>query len=639
MLDLFESIITGMDDKEPESLSVTGTYKFFVEPIVQGALPNSSCTLIISAFEDSSKRRSLDFEIKWFKLMNGDTFEIKNYSELFYHVNPSDIGLKIKASVCSKSSSHPGIAYVYFGPVTLDYALKPEIEGMILSNHGTFKVNVLLDNGKKVPPNESIIIIEKPNFILSFDKDLIRSKAIEEAKGRLCVDIEVSKDLKLRSDNQNSSCLYVELMGPENSELCYKLKFESRIHKDIFYIFLKIMKILKQQIIDELKNQYDDIIRMKWCFVQKSVNDDDTDDLAVTHDEVMYYDCVRELLKSMIRINKELNEENGALLDSIEILEADLEYSVKEFRSLLADMKSNKATRANFKKYEDKSKSIIAESSMILEEVKNKGKKKTLDATKEDRMNALEKTLEESKKTNQDLIKELEEAKEKKKAETLAGSQELPVEAKKEEKIHLTDLISQYNETLKKTLIDLKSKNIDAVEFLRKFQASVENKTLLESLGDNSKEKMITLIEFFKQTNKDLQKDIEAKKASCNVELKIIQLKKELGEYDKDLESEFQSIISIGGDLKSTVENEARNVEEEEELAKLVEEIERKKEESAKVEKDLKNITMRNKMIEKEIKNTTEQLELLQKENLDEKIKNLEEEVSQIKDELKLLSS
>ena len=76
----------------------------------------------------------------------------------------------------------------------------------------------------------------------------------------------------------------------------------------------------------------------------------------------------------MVRMNKDLNEENTTLLDSVDLLEADLDSSVKEFRKLLEDGK-NKTTK-NIRAFEQKSKSIIRESSVIIDDVKQKNKKK-----------------------------------------------------------------------------------------------------------------------------------------------------------------------------------------------------------------------------------------------------------------------
>jgi hypothetical protein len=48
---------------------------------------------------------------------------------------------------------------------------------------------------------------------------------------------------------------------------------------------------------------------------------------------------VRDTLRSMITLNKELNLDNDNLMECIHTLEEDLEFTVSEFRSLLNSVK------------------------------------------------------------------------------------------------------------------------------------------------------------------------------------------------------------------------------------------------------------------------------------------------------------
>lgn len=70
-------------------------------------------------------------------------YEVRDYHEHYYHVNPSDIDLKIRVVISSKDPIYPGTAYLTLGPIILDGAVKPELEGMLINRASYFKIMVV----------------------------------------------------------------------------------------------------------------------------------------------------------------------------------------------------------------------------------------------------------------------------------------------------------------------------------------------------------------------------------------------------------------------------------------------------------------------------------------------------------------
>ncbi len=112
--------------------------------------------------------------------------------------------------------------------------------------------------------------------------------------------------------------------------------------------------------------------------------------------------------KKLKSLNKSLQEENQQLVDSIDIIEQDMKMSQQEFANLLDDGKT-KNTK-NIRKYEKTHTTIIQESSMIFEGVKekNKKKKKGNDDSIIETTRGLEDELSSMKKINEILKREIE---------------------------------------------------------------------------------------------------------------------------------------------------------------------------------------------------------------------------------------
>ena len=122
MFQYIEDFLLGSPQIEM-STEVKGSFKFHFEPSFKGQVPLHTLSIIISCFEDGEKQKPIEFTIKWCKIMDNEVYEIKDYAETYYHVNPSDIDLKIRAVVTSTNEKYSGTAFLTVGPILLDGAI------------------------------------------------------------------------------------------------------------------------------------------------------------------------------------------------------------------------------------------------------------------------------------------------------------------------------------------------------------------------------------------------------------------------------------------------------------------------------------------------------------------------------------
>lgn len=407
MLEYLENLLLG-EDMQRDLMACHGSFSFFLEPVIKGTLPLHSCSIVITCYESRDRQKPIDFDIKWCKIIGENIYEVRDYHEHYYHVNPADIDLKIRVIISSKNPKYPGTAYLTLGPIELDGAVKPELEGMLINKASFFKVFVVSIDDKRVPPNLSLLRIEKPYLYLTFDQHIIDRAADPSQYGPMVFNFESDNDVRVKVDSENINNILVNYKDIAGKDVLLKAKFDSRMQRDIFYIYLKLMRILKADIIHKQIGQYEDVLKLPWNLLNITLLDGDTSRKYLTLERSFGFDLIRDNLKSMVRMNKELNEENTTLLDSVDLLEADLEASVKEFRNLLEDGK-NKVTK-NIRAYEQKSKSIIRESSVIIDDVKNKDKrkKKELEQSHIQEMQLVQDDVDALKKVNELLKKEIE---------------------------------------------------------------------------------------------------------------------------------------------------------------------------------------------------------------------------------------
>jgi hypothetical protein len=403
----FEELFSGNTKVEPP-MEVKGTFRFHLEPTIKGQAPLHTISIVIACYDDKEKWNKIDFSIKWCKIMNKDVYEIKDYSEPYYHVNPSDIDLRIRAVVTSKNQKYPGTAILNVGPIMLDGALKPEIEGMVLNKSASFKCTFISLDQEKMSPNISVLLVEKPFLRVTFDPKMV-SRESEAKKAQfkdLEFDFETDTNMKVKIDSFNINNATIQYKVGDTPHVLLA-KFDNRMQRDLFYIYQKLMRMLRSKILEDMDTGYTRLLSMPWNFLNGGVDFDSYDELR-GFQFIYSSDLVRETLKTMVRLNKMLQEENVTLVDSIDILEQDLQLSINQFRELLEDGKA-KNTK-NLRKFERSHRSIIQESSVILDgiRVKNKRQKKQNDDSIIESTRELQDELASIKKTNEILKKEIE---------------------------------------------------------------------------------------------------------------------------------------------------------------------------------------------------------------------------------------
>ena len=301
---------------------------------------------------------------------------MESYHERHYHFTPSDIDLKIRAAITCLDPRYPGVAYLYIGPIEIDHTLNPELEGMVLNMKGSFKVQVLALNNIPVRPNSSVIRIDKPYLTINFDpilEDTSTNQTDPVCFLPLEINFETDHQLKVRVDNYSTTVVVIAWKDEHSKDHRIVAQFDTREQRDIFYIFLRLLRSIKTHFLERQMQEYDVILNAEWSCLHLDL-DDEEDDPEGKHSfyEILRSDTIREHLRELLRIKRELSQENLSLTDSIGVLEADLQECSKQFRELLSEFKSGKVK--NLSKYE-KSRSVLGELSFsILDDLK-KGEK------------------------------------------------------------------------------------------------------------------------------------------------------------------------------------------------------------------------------------------------------------------------
>lgn len=375
MLELFESLLLGKEPKpkHDELIDIVGNYSFYVQPAIQGFIGLHSSTIVIQAFEDASRKKAIDFSVKWSKILKNETYDMEGYVEKHYHLTPSDIDLKVRAAVSCNTPGYPGVAYIYYGKIDLDPTLVAEIEGMILSQRGDFKARLLMINGEQMPQNVCHIRVAKPMITLSFDSTLEDVPELYELanKGAFLpveMNFEEESGLKVRIDNYSITDVGISMKSESGIETKYGFRFASRAQRDIFYIFLRVLRSIKGAFIEKLLNEYEVLQTASWSVINLELDEEEDDPL----DKPGYYillkhDGIRELLRKMLRVNRDLNQENLGTLGTLDEMQIALERALNEFKRLIvkvrgagiSDLRDMELSGWNF-----------------LEEIKNIGKRK-----------------------------------------------------------------------------------------------------------------------------------------------------------------------------------------------------------------------------------------------------------------------
>lgn len=407
MFDFLEDLMLGTS-KENFEIDLKGDFNFHVEPSFKGAVPLHTLSIVVTCLDSKQSSKPIDFSVKWSKIMDSDVYGIKDYDYKYYHVNPSDIDLKIRAVITPITEGFTGTAFLTIGPIILDGSLKPELEGLVLNKTASFKCTLVTMNNEKVSPNLSLVRVTKPNLEIIYDQKMIsREPEANRSKfDQVNLHFEKDKNFKVKVDSQNiNNCYFFYTKGEE--KLVALIKFDNRMQRDVFYIYLKLMRMLKPKILEDMDIEYDSLLEMPWCFLKVGRDVERYDELR-GYQHIYGSDALRELLKVMVRLNKSLQDENVQLLDSVDIIEQDLQLSMKEFGNLLEDGKV-KNTK-NLRKYERSQMSIMQESSIIIDGLKEKNKRKKRENEEKiiETTRDLQDNVTSLKKVNEVLKKEIE---------------------------------------------------------------------------------------------------------------------------------------------------------------------------------------------------------------------------------------
>lgn len=416
MFDFFESYVFAnnvLPNKKNPKRDVIGNFYYFVEPTFVNVEGYHTTTVILSVYDSSKKAIELDFTVKWAKMLGDKGFLMEDYEERHYHFTPSDIGLKIRASITCKDPKYAGVAYIYFGPIDLDISLVPEIEGMFLNMKGNFKTRILAQNGIPFNPNDSLLTIDRPYLTITFDKALEGKYKVNGQPSfvPMVFNFEATKGLKVRVDNCSTTNIFLSYKEENQEECKLTLQFDSRHLRDSFYIFLRLLRSIKSTFFEKLNSNYEELLKASWCLTNQDLSEDEDDpEGEYGYFELLHYDNIREHLRELIRHQHDLNLENISLGDCLTILEDDLDNCTRQFRSLLEEGK--KGRPKNLAKYE-KSRSALGELSLsILDDVKRGNKKKVEHYTSPEVIANLEEEIKAYKDSSLKIRKELETLKE-----------------------------------------------------------------------------------------------------------------------------------------------------------------------------------------------------------------------------------
>lgn len=418
MIELFESLLLGenLDEQKANRVELVGNYGFYIEPSIVGFQGVHTSTVVLAVYADPSKKKPLEFSVKWSKILNNEPYEMEKYHEKHYHFTPSDIDLKIRAAITCHDPKYPGVGYLYVGPIEIDRSLLPEIEGLVLNLKGSFKIRALARDKHNLKPNNSLIRIDKPYLIINFDPDLedmVLNNSELPAFLPIEINFETDHSIKVRVDNYSTTNVVISFKD-EQGENRLVVQFDSRERRDTFYICLRLLRSIKTTFLDRLVSEYDTLLTAAWSPVQTEVSDDEDEPVGeLGLYEILRHDSIREHLRSMLRVKQELSMENLALTDSLQVMEDDLNSSAKQFSSLIEDVKNKKVR--SLVRYK-KSVSALGEMSFsILGDIK-KGIKKGGDQHVQPQISTKEMTeeIKKIKEANVLLRKDLENLKQNK---------------------------------------------------------------------------------------------------------------------------------------------------------------------------------------------------------------------------------
>lgn len=676
-LGFFERLLGIEEVKVPYTMHGDGRFSLVVT--CNGPLGFHDCTVTLVAYGDKKKGKEIDVEIKWLKVLGMNSYQVKDYRDRFFHISPHDIGISIQAVITSKDPQYPGSKTFSIPNVKLNSAIKPEIEGLLLNHESSFKVYALQieeknneSEGMKFPPNLSYLDIQRPYLCIRFDPELQSRRTLAMLACDRQLNMLVNTSVKFELDKRNTTVLtlvFTEDIDPQTGKPLpsavytrLRLRFDSRMQRDICFIYAELTRLLQPRVIEDLLSVYNNLLRVPWSFLLPRSEYDSPPPLSFN--TVLEKDLIREQLKKMVRMHSELSQENIRLMDCVDILEADLILAATELKKLIDDAIKAKESRRPLTKrevsrYEMSNQSIVQETSVVIDGVRTKGgkrKARALDASRAEARREAEEELAAVKNYVATLKKEIEGARHGRSdmsrkpevsifkadvSEIKGGpTNNATISTEYLQRKALREVITRYNKKAGKRLEDLKEANRGYKELHRRFEASLTNETYHVGLGSNPDVHALYLaaaIGHYYTVSQDYQETLTMMQKYYNVEVKL-QVLKELLDDEQMQQVKEQNISNQAAGSFLDSPDDGLGLQQEE-MERLQEELAILEEENKRLETEHVTQNKRAELIDKGLKKTRDEVALKQKENLDQRILDLEAQLLEVKQEFELLSS
>jgi len=656
-----------------------GDGKFSLVVSCNGSLGYHDCTVTLVAYGDKKKGKEIEYEIKWLKVLGSNFYQVKDYHERYFNLSPHDIGISVQAIINSKDSTYRGSKTFSIPSIKLNSAIKPEIEGLLLNHESTFRVYAIHieekskeNEGVKFPPNLSFLDIQRPYLIFRFDPELQnRKNLVIHAKDRQ-LNMLLNTSVKFELDKRNTTAATLNftedidentgkpLPGAPITRI--RFRFDSRMQRDICFIYSELTRLLQPRVVEDLLSVYNNLLRVPWSFLMP--RSEYSAPSVLSFDSIFSKDLIREQLKMMVRIHSDLSQENIKLMDSADILEADLFLAASELKKLVDDaMKAKESKRALTKKeltrYEMSNQSIIQETSMIVDGIRVKGNKRKEKKAENSRAESLRETEEEltalrgyvavlkkeieglrsGKPTS--MAKKVEVSIFKADVSEIKGNQNTNATISTEylQRKALRDVITRYNKKAAKRLEDLKEVNRGFKEVQRRFEASLSNQTYHSGLGSDSDVHanfLASAISHFNENTQEYKETLEMMQKYYNIDVKL-QVLREIVEGSNSDQLNSEQVYPSDTNLLNPQEDGLGL--QQEELDRLKEELSALEDENNRLDADLSTQIKRVDLIEKGLKKTKEENALKQREDYEKKIKDMEIQIGEVRQEYELLSS
>lgn len=205
MLEVISELFSARNEDQ-RFIAYSGDYDFFIEPLVEGDLPYQTSSLSFKCYRNSTKQNIIITECKWFRVSDGKYTEITEaHGNDVYHLTPYDIGCGIRAAIKSTGPHTFGLAFMDFGPILLDPALKPLLENRLLCGMGSFQFS-LIHHGKKeindITNFSNVIEINEETLGVRFCDEY---KAFQDFK----IDLFASRGLQIKTVQYDNRILRI----------------------------------------------------------------------------------------------------------------------------------------------------------------------------------------------------------------------------------------------------------------------------------------------------------------------------------------------------------------------------------------------------------------------------------------------